>query len=469
MPDDKAVQAYLHRVDQADSLWELNRDGEHALAGGRFGEKGGGALAKFREALAIAARAAARDAGAGGGGERDDPQRRSSPARMATSPPRNAGWTQRRRSARRCPRCPMRSRRIERMRGARIARLRDVGIAALLQDGGIATARRRLAEILLIARPGRPGRGGTARAHRSGRALRPVPPGPEFHRRAEERRARAADGGRAARRLPHGRERRRRSRPRTTSGRRATSVSTAASRCRSPKSRWATSAASSTPPARRTRAARRGYSMAYDERSGNFARVSGVDWRSDYVGKPRGRGPAGAARQRQAMPKPMRSGCRQQSGQHYRLPSEAEFEYALRAGSAGALSVGQRRAAGEGRQLHRRARPFAERPALEQCLRRLWRRLLGAGAGRAASRRMHGAFTTWPAMSASGSPIAGTMVIGARPADGAAWVNPGMPDARGARRFAGPVRRRRPVRHGARRRPWTAPMRGSVSGSCANI
>src|SRR3546814_6502161 len=39
---------------------------------------------------------------------------------------------------------------------------------------------------------------------------------------------------------------------------------------------------------RETRAQRRGYSMAYDERSGNFARVSGVDWRSDYAGAPAG-------------------------------------------------------------------------------------------------------------------------------------------------------------------------------------
>src|SRR3546814_17503921 len=37
---------------------------------------------------------------------------------------------------------------------------------------------------------------------------------------------------------------------------------------------------------RETRAQRRGYSMASDERSGNFARVSGVDWRSDYAGAP---------------------------------------------------------------------------------------------------------------------------------------------------------------------------------------
>src|SRR3546814_18158315 len=46
--------------------------------------------------------------------------------------------------------------RIERLRSARIARLRDLGVAALGQPEGIATARRRLAEILLIARPGDP-------------------------------------------------------------------------------------------------------------------------------------------------------------------------------------------------------------------------------------------------------------------------------------------------------------------------
>src|SRR3546814_9856806 len=51
--DDETVVDYLERVDRADTLWELNRDGEHALAGGRYGEDGGGALAKFSEALAL--------------------------------------------------------------------------------------------------------------------------------------------------------------------------------------------------------------------------------------------------------------------------------------------------------------------------------------------------------------------------------------------------------------------------------
>jgi formylglycine-generating enzyme required for sulfatase activity len=83
-----------------------------------------------------------------------------------------------------------------------------------------------------------------------------------------------------------------------------------------------------------TRAERRGYSMAYDERSGNFIRRSGVDWRSDYAGARAG-GDAPvlhvSARDAQAYA----DWLARESGQRYRLPSEAEFEYALRAGRDG--------------------------------------------------------------------------------------------------------------------------------------
>lgn len=88
-----------------------------------------------------------------------------------------------------------------------------------------------------------------------------------------------------------------------------------------------------------TRASQRGHSMIYDVRSGNFARVSGVDWRSGYDGRPA----------TDDMPvvhvtawdaETYANWLSEQTGGHYRLPSEAEFEYALRAGGQGRFSWG---------------------------------------------------------------------------------------------------------------------------------
>ena len=84
----------------------------------------------------------------------------------------------------------------------------------------------------------------------------------------------------------------------------------------------------------RTRAARRGHSTVYDERSGNLVRRSNVDWSSNYTGAPAGDDEPVlhvSAKDAQAYTEWLS----QQSGQRYRLPSEAEFEYALRAGSDG--------------------------------------------------------------------------------------------------------------------------------------
>src|SRR5690606_19211023 len=53
-PADKAVQDYLRQVDQADRLWELNRQAEADLRDGRLGETGDGALQSLRKALEIA-------------------------------------------------------------------------------------------------------------------------------------------------------------------------------------------------------------------------------------------------------------------------------------------------------------------------------------------------------------------------------------------------------------------------------
>jgi formylglycine-generating enzyme required for sulfatase activity len=82
----------------------------------------------------------------------------------------------------------------------------------------------------------------------------------------------------------------------------------------------------------RTRADKRGISLAYDAHSGNFAFRNDVDWRSDYAGNPAAPDlpvvhvSAGDA---EAYAKWLS----QQTGAHYRLPSESEFEYALRAGA----------------------------------------------------------------------------------------------------------------------------------------
>ena len=84
----------------------------------------------------------------------------------------------------------------------------------------------------------------------------------------------------------------------------------------------------------RSSATRAGRSTVYDEKGGAFAEHEGVDWRRDHVG--RVASPAlpvvhVSFEDASAYAKWLSA----QTGKRYRLPSEAEFEYVLRAGSGG--------------------------------------------------------------------------------------------------------------------------------------
>lgn len=83
----------------------------------------------------------------------------------------------------------------------------------------------------------------------------------------------------------------------------------------------------------RSRAERRGHSVIYNERTGNFARSSGVTWRDDYAGKPAPMdNPVVHVDVRDA--EAYANWLTEQTRRIYRLPHESEFEYAMRATSA---------------------------------------------------------------------------------------------------------------------------------------
>jgi formylglycine-generating enzyme required for sulfatase activity len=338
--EDPGVVDFLQRVDLAERVTALNVAGERALAEGRLGEGGGGALGAFRDALEL---------------QPAQPRARQGMAAVESAMIRRAedaadeGEFE---LARRWLAFAAEVRpdqgletvvdahaRVDRLRATRIARLRDLGIMALPKFGGVDVARRHLAELLRIARPGdpaaselreridlavhyglyAPGQVFTDALANGGRGpqMAVVPHG-AFTMGAPEGEVDASDYERPAHPIRFERGFGMAIREITVGEFRRFIAATG----------------------HRTRAARRGFSMVYDERSGNFVRRSGVDWHSDYLGRPADDGLPVlhvSARDAQAYAEWLAA----QTGQRYRLPSEAEFEYALRAGSRGRYPWGE--------------------------------------------------------------------------------------------------------------------------------
>jgi formylglycine-generating enzyme required for sulfatase activity len=331
-PEDARVRALFGRVETAQRVLAFDRAGEDDVRAGRLGEDGNGALDNFREALKLDADDAR--ARQGLAAVESGLIRRAEQAAEVSDFDAAQRWLRVAATVRTSsPTMPDARLRVAGIRKAQISALHDGGLRDLTTPAGLKAAREKLGEALRIAEPGdqqvvdlrrrvelaihygsfRPGQVFTDAMQNGGRGPQMiVAPHGAFTMGASDIDPAATDAERPAHYVRFERG----------FAMSITEVTVAEFRVFVEQAKA------------RPRATRRGHSVVYDERSGNFIRRSGVDWQSSYNG-------ATAMPNSPVMHVSVRDAeayatwLSEQTGRHYRLPTEAEFEYALRAGSSG--------------------------------------------------------------------------------------------------------------------------------------
>ncbi|TAA07120.1 formylglycine-generating enzyme family protein [Pseudoxanthomonas winnipegensis] len=338
LAQDPRAEPYLEQVDLAEQLARLNATGESQLRQGLLGEEGkDGGLSTFR---AVLAQAPGQPRALQGMAATESAFiRRAEDAARAGDFDEAARWMGFANGLREDAQTVKDGyARIEAERTRQIAALRDAGVDDLVSPLGLKDARQKLEAALRIARPGdpvaadlrqridlathyglfRPGQSFTDAMRGGGRTpVMVVVPHGAFRMGADEDEPGASEAEQPAHYVRFDRG--------FAVSRTAVTVGQYRRFVQATQYR--------------SRATRRGHSIVYDERSGNFVRRSGVDWQSDYAG-------AKAADDMPVLHVSVRDAeayadwLAEQTGHAYRLASEAEFEYILRAGSQGRYSWG---------------------------------------------------------------------------------------------------------------------------------